>query len=293
MKYLIISGLLAGAILSSCINSQPQSTNELEYLKDYRIGEVRLWDDNMMLSPNFIKHITQADIIIGPYKAPESLVRVISKDGRDTVDIIIINKGPIFHIAHHYYKAKDSLLVPRPIADTLVTEERPLLQIKQNGILDSIIQHYSGNDITSGRTNKPPFFNNCIIDSNKLFGAYYIADTRTKLHIPVIASAIVYFEKGPWRSDDNEQVVILVKVMDSLFKVNLTGFKVGDKTPEESHTLVKARTIDDITYYRQGNTNSVAVKSKEGIIISYLFWVCPFMMEDIEQIHPTVSDYLY
>ncbi len=263
----------------------------LEYLEDYTIRYTTL-STEVELADSALYHIAHATEIPGPVGENYQSIMLEDTETADSVEVWVEPTLNTFHIGDKRYQASRAIFVAQPPTDTIVIEEQPLLRIKQNDILKDIRSKYSDQYITSGRANKPALLGNCLIDSTKLFGFYAIADSLSKLPTPVVATAIVQFDNYPWLSDDKSQIVIAVIVKDSLFKVNLTGFRVGDKTPVESHTLVKANTIDDITYYRQSNTNSVAVKSKDGIITKYLFWTCPFMMEDIEQIHPVVSNYL-
>ena len=170
------------------------------------------------------------------------------------------------------------------------TEETEIQQIENIAFLNRkislrvVLKHYKGH--TSGRSNKPDLISDCDTSKEMYYGFYCIMGRESG-----IADIFVSFEKLPWLGSDTNQKILMLNAYDKLFKFNPFSFAVGDSIEKINSSLKKQTVIDDIHYYT-GEGCTIAAKTQNNIISSYLIWVCNTSIDDIHKKHSRVKQYL-
>ena len=154
-----------------------------------------------------------------------------------------------------------------------------------------IIRKYYHNENTSGTMNKPKLVQGCYLKQDLYYGFYDLIDRKSELKPPIVAKAIVSFEKIPWNEDDDNQEILILIVKDKLFKCDPASFSVGDNVRQIDSSFSKQTSIENISYYQKGNC-MVAVKLQGEIISKYIVWICNLSKVEISGIHSIVEGYL-
>lgn len=176
----------------------------------------------------------------------------------------------IFNILLQY-----KVLCKDSINTNIIEAEHTIIKkskVNCNSINFNLLQQcYPENNVTSGRMNKPEL---SFINKNnkgKYFGFYSFSDINSDNKPPLVAFALVSFEKLPWYYSDKNQELIMLIVLDKSFKCNPFLFKIEDDIKVVNEELNKLKSIDNIHYYKKENI-FVAFLVKNEKILKYIVW---------------------
>lgn len=162
-------------------------------------------------------------------------------------------------------------------------------QIKPS--MDSIHAYYSENEVTSGRSNLPTLLEGCYVQRSARYGFYNFIDEKSSLKPPVVATALVSYNKNDWNYSDKSQELLQVIVKDKLFKYKPFSFAVGDTLNNGVNMANNLGTLEDIHYY-QIEPCMVAIKATDKIIEKYVYWNCSANTVAIRELHQEVKKIL-
>lgn len=118
--------------------------------------------------------------------------------------------------------------------------------------MDSIWKYFDDALTTSGRCNRPPFYNYGM--NKKLYYGFYclIDKIPPKGQCIEIADVTVsYTPNKKWMSHDTSQRICELHVRDKFFRPKFASFHIGDKKSQITEKFIKE--IDNIHYYHKDN----------------------------------------